>query len=488
MTFRDFIAISVGNLWRMKLRAFLTTSGVVIAIAAFVSMLSFGAGNQQYVTQQFNELGLFSTMQVYPPEKKSDKDTATVSAAILDDKAVQVLANVPGVRLAYPFDAFPVTIRFADSELTSTAQALPSAAVQTKVFSQLVGGAPFTSDSGRLAMVPEGLMKKLGITIADSLIGRPIYLSVELATIDSGLAYILHGDSGGPRDLLAGIRLDSLRNPDYRMRTIQSQLQGALSRFLHGFMNARTVVSDTLTVCGVFKGSQGRLKTEAVIIPAATARRFNTGGFSGDPIALLTAMNKGTLFAAAGDSTGKNYPQVTLDIDPYVPYESIRDSIKAMGYETFSYAEQFKEIRRFFFYFDLALGVVGLIALITASLGIVNTMVMSIVERTREIGVLKSLGADERDIRLLFLVESGVIGSTGAILGIVFGWLITRLASAVAQIIMTRQGLETMELFALPIWLVLIAFCFGLIVSLLAGSYPARRAARVDPVQALRNE
>jgi len=115
-------------------------------------------------------------------------------------------------------------------------------------------------------------------------------------------------------------------------------------------------------------------------------------------------------------------------------------------------------------------------------------MVMSIIERKREIGMIKSLGADERDIRLLFLVESSVIGMVGAVVGIIFGWLITRLASLIARIIMVREGVDETELFALPWWLILTAFLFGLIVSLIAGFYPASRAARVDPVEALRND
>ena len=82
MTFTDFVAVSTGNLWRMKLRTFLTVSGVVIAIAAFVSMLSFGAGNQRYITKQFEELGLLTTMQVYP-KTNSDKPDS-VKAAVLD--------------------------------------------------------------------------------------------------------------------------------------------------------------------------------------------------------------------------------------------------------------------------------------------------------------------------------------------------------------------------------------------------------------------
>jgi putative ABC transport system permease protein len=102
VTFTDFVAVSTGNLWRMKLRTFLTVSGVVIAIAAFVSMLSFGAGNQQYITKQFEELGLLTTMQVYP---KTDSDkTDSVKAGVLDKSAIERLSTIPGVNLAYSYD------------------------------------------------------------------------------------------------------------------------------------------------------------------------------------------------------------------------------------------------------------------------------------------------------------------------------------------------------------------------------------------------
>jgi putative ABC transport system permease protein len=131
---------------------------------------------------------------------------------------------------------------------------------------------------------------------------------------------------------------------------------------------------------------------------------------------------------------------------------------------------------------------IGFIALTTASLGIVNTMVMSTLERRREIGVLKSLGADERDIRFLFLAESGMIGVIGAAVGIIFGWLISRVASMVAKMFMAKEGIPQTELFALPFWLILIALSIGIVVSLLAGFYPASRAAKIDPVTALRSD
>ena len=162
--------------------------------------------------------------------------------------------------------------------------------------------------------------------------------------------------------------------------------------------------------------------------------------------------------------------------------------MEKLGFSEFRFAQEFEELQKFFFYFDLALSVVGLIALITASLGIVNTMVMSITERKREIGILKSLGADEGEIRGLFLVESGVIGVFGTIGGIALGWMIARIVSFIAQAYMRKEGIPEMELFAMPLWLILIALAVGVGVSMLAGFYPAARAARVDAVEALRND
>ena len=154
----------------------------------------------------------------------------------------------------------------------------------------------------------------------------------------------------------------------------------------------------------------------------------------------------------------------------------------------FSYAEEFKEVQQIFIYFNFGLGIIGLIALTTAALGIVNTMIMSILERKREIGVLKSLGADIKEIKILFIVESGLIGGIGSTVGIFVGWVSSRILSVIIKIFMKKNDLPEIELFALPLWLILVAFFFGLIVSLIAGYYPASRAAKLDPVEALRSD
>ncbi len=487
MTFADLVTTSAGNLWRMKLRSFLTISGVVIAIAAFVAMLSFGAGNQQYVTDRFNQLGLLTMMQVYPPRTEEGERPDTM--AVLDEAAVERLSQIPGVRLAYPFDAFSVTVGLADTQLAVDAQALPAEAADTRLYSQLAAGEAFRTDSARKVLVTQDLLKDAGIENADSAIGQPIVISARLATLDSGIVNVFLDKDGNLRTRFREIRFDSLRDLDYARKLFRTELGSAISRFIDGYMHDLKTVSDTLVIGGVLQTTRDRhVNTESVIIPVQTALEFNPGGFSGDPADLFSALSSGRVSFDEGASGGKTFSKVTLDLDPRVSPKTVRDSVEALGFRSFSFAEQFDEIRQFFLYFDLILGVIGFIALFTASLGIVNTMVMSITERRREIGVLKSLGADDRDIRYLFLAESGAIGSIGAIVGIFIGWMISRIASAIAAAIMAKEGVHDVELFALPWWLILIAFSFGLIVSLIAGYYPAVRAARVDPVQALRND
>jgi putative ABC transport system permease protein len=137
---------------------------------------------------------------------------------------------------------------------------------------------------------------------------------------------------------------------------------------------------------------------------------------------------------------------------------------------------------------DILLAVIGSIALAVSSLGIVNTMVMSILERTREIGIMKAIGGSDRDVRGIFLVEASTIGLLGGVSGLVLGWAVGRIINFGANIYIQREGGDPGNLFSLPWWLIASALGFALLVSLIAGSYPARRAARLDPIQALRHE
>jgi len=489
MTFHDLVTNSTGNLRRMKLRSILTITGVVIAIATFVAMLSFGAGMQENISAEFEKFGLLNTLQVYPPRAEDNSDSAG-ARVLLDQQTIRTFAAIPGVRLVYPFDDFNVTVRAGDSTVSTRAQSLPVAAVQTPLYSKILAGTVFTADTSDEIVISDDLLESIGVSDPDSVLGESLIVSVKVTCLDSGIVNAVRELPKRLRDRLSGVWRDSLSYPKFWADVGREEGGAALSRFIDGYLNHRELVSDTLRVGGVLEGRRhGRSKIEPVVLPAGTAARFRSSGFSDDPTDIMAAIANGTLFTAAGRDGGKEYPQVTVDLDPNVTYEPIRDSIRALGFRTFSYADEFKEMRRFFFFFKLGLSAVGLIALITASLGIVNTMVMSIIERTREIGVLKSLGADDRDIRVLFLAESGMIGSIGAVFGIAVGWLITRVAYLVAYMILQQKDLPPMPFdpFSLPWWLILTAFAFGLVVSLLAGLYPAARASRVDPVEALRS-
>jgi hypothetical protein len=347
----------------------------------------------------------------------------------------------------------------------------------------------FDNDTARQAVVTKDLAEEMGFSEPDSIIGQQLVLSVKLSSLDSGLVNIFKGIDSTQRRRLRALRIDSLMKQDYAERVIRRELGDAAQRFFEGYMTAQMTVCDTVRVCGVLDvRSGGQARIGSVILSTQVTRHLTSGGTSSNPTDLLQALNSGALFAPVDDGSHRTFRQATITMAPDVSYATIADSVEALGYRVFSYAEQFDEIRRFFVYFDLGLAVLGVIALITASLGIINTLLMSILERTREIGVMKSLGADDRDIRVLFLVESSVIGLVGSILGVGLGWVATRIASAVGRSIMAGEGVDLPELFALPIWLMALAISFGTAVSLLAGWYPSRRAARIDPVEALRSD
>jgi putative ABC transport system permease protein len=144
--------------------------------------------------------------------------------------------------------------------------------------------------------------------------------------------------------------------------------------------------------------------------------------------------------------------------------------------------------KRAFIILDILLSLVGSIALTVSSLGIMNTMVMSILERTREIGIMKAIGGSDADVARIFLVEASGIGVLGGLVGVLLGWVVGRAINFGANIYIQSQGGTAGNLFSLPIWLIGGAIAFSWVISLIAGSYPARRAAKLDPIQALRHD
>jgi putative ABC transport system permease protein len=133
---------------------------------------------------------------------------------------------------------------------------------------------------------------------------------------------------------------------------------------------------------------------------------------------------------------------------------------------------------------------IATIALIVSAIGIANTMIMSVLERTREIGIMKALGARDGQIRGIFLLEGAGLGLTGGLLGLLLGWLAHFPGDQVAQTIIQKQVDTPIgdSLFAYPLWLVIGAPLLAATTATLAALYPAMRAARVDPVASLRHD
>jgi putative ABC transport system permease protein len=189
------------------------------------------------------------------------------------------------------------------------------------------------------------------------------------------------------------------------------------------------------------------------------------------------------------DDEGGRYGSIYVRVGEMEDMESVRKFlVDDMGLSVFSISDQLAEIKRGFLIVDSVLAAIGTVALFVAALGIVNTMVMSILERTREIGIMKAIGASDDEIRTIFFAEAATIGAVGAIFGLILGWLVTRVANVVVNTRIMPPGEDPLNLFYFPAWLILGAVGFSILVSLIAGIYPAGRAARVDPVKALRHD
>jgi len=185
---------------------------------------------------------------------------------------------------------------------------------------------------------------------------------------------------------------------------------------------------------------------------------------------------------------GRAYTQLSVRVRNSRDVPGVEDAIHRMGFAAFSVVDASRNLQRFFAVLDLFLGIFGSLALAVASLGIINTLVMAILERRREIGILKALGASDLDVKKLFFAEAGAMGIVGGVVGVTLGWMIGKVINAGTNIYMHRQNLPSETFWTVPWWLVLGALIFSLIVSLVSGLYPAARAAKLDPVKALRYE
>ena len=184
----------------------------------------------------------------------------------------------------------------------------------------------------------------------------------------------------------------------------------------------------------------------------------------------------------------KGYSQIWVPVDDVKHVEEVQNTIKDMEYGTYSLADMLKPMQETANTLELILGGIGAVSMLVSAIGIANTMIMSIYERTKEIGVMKVLGCLITDIKKLFLFEASMIGLIGGGLGVGLSYLASYFMNKYSNQIGGAIGIGSggSKISIIPLWLVIAALLFAMLVGIISGYYPAKRATKIKAIEALR--
>lgn len=453
MKLYDSVELAARNLRESLLRNSLTTLGISVGVASLVAMLSLGIGLQQLASRRLQRAGLFDTVVVSSrrdlrsfSREQETEGPAPAQSPELDENARSKIAALPEVVEAYPDLRFIAELRFEDKPHLTMIAGLPLSSKNSDGFEGMQGRFFSGEDAHEVVLQKMFAAELLGKSahdpdeinvkeIAEPLIGKQLVL--RYAERESG--------NGGS----------------------DSASYSVISREL------------PLTIVGV-----------ADLDPDSMRGNFRARLFI--PQKLMEGMHAMQAYESR-DSTHATsnqpvYSTLVARVSGAGKVDSAEQAIKKLGFNTFSILDATKSLRRFFAILDLFLGIFGSLALTVASIGIINTLVMAILERRREIGIMKAIGASDADVRGLFFAEAGAMGVLGGIFGVLMGWIIGRAINFGTNIYLVRQGFSREDIWTVPLWLIGAALGFSFVISLLSGLYPASRAAKLDPVQALRYE
>jgi ABC-type antimicrobial peptide transport system permease subunit len=462
MKLYDMTELALRNLRESVLRNSLTTVGISVGVASLVAMLALGIGLQQLAGRHLEKSGLFDTVVVTSRRdgrnfnrEQEENGPAPAQSPSLDETARHKIEQLPNVAEAYPDIRFTAELRYQDQPHLTMVAGLVSSARTNDAFEGMQGSF-FTSDTA-----PEAVLQK---AFAEELLGKKRKPGDEDVNV-AELAKPLLGQQLVMR---------------YAERTTTPGT-GSTTESTSSEAGAYSVISreQTLKIVGVCDLDPDSMRGPGrarLFIPLKLAQSLHVM----QPSDLRDTTN------IIGGTPTYSSVEVRVKNPKYVP--TVEDAVKKMGFNTFSIVDATKSLRRFFAVLDLFLGIFGSLALAVASIGIVNTLVMAILERRREIGIMKAIGASDQDVRGLFFAEAGAMGVLGGGLGVALGWSIGRVINLGANVYLKRQNFPPEQIWSVPWWLVLAAIGFSIVVSLLSGLYPASRAARLDPVQALRYE
>lgn len=467
MKIPDLAELALRNLRESLLRNSLTTIGISVGVASLVAMLSLGTGLQQLFSRRLAKSGLFDTVLVSSRRElrgmgreEERKGPTPGESRILDEPARLEIERLHNVTEAYPDIRFVTELRYEDKPHLTMISALPQSAKSNDAFDGMQGRF-FSSDTE-----PGVILQK---SFAEELMGKTPPL-------------------GGTEPSVAELA-QPLLGKELTMRYAQRQAgqapQASGATSASGDESASgaaySVVSreQKLTIVGVSdldpESMRGPMRAK-VFLPLKLAQSLHVM----QPTDLREISQ-----AASGQPV---YSSISVRVKNPAQVQGVEDEIKKMGFTTFSILDASNSLRQVFRVLYAFLGIFGSLALTVASIGIVNTLVMAILERRREIGIMKAIGASDADVKKLFFAEAGAMGILGGIVGVVLGWAIGQIINFGINIYLKSQSVPPEHFWAVPLWLVVFSIIFAFVVSLVSGLYPASRAAKLDPVQALRYE
>jgi putative ABC transport system permease protein len=449
VTLRDTLDLALRNLGQAKLRTSLTTLGVSIGIASLAGMVSLGVGLQDQFVGRLTRSGLFDSITVVSASdipggfarlggagrqgfgagrRGGGRDGVTGARGRTDltDDTIKELASLPHVRDVFPNIRVPLQMKFNGEQESFVAAGVPMSAKGEGAFRSISFGSFFPNDTDMTCMLSLDLAKRMMETDPGALIGQTV-------TLLHASPAILQAIGGGGAGLPG-----TLPKPE----------------------------ETPCRVAGIVE------------------RETGPGGIGVQVTPVMLPLGRAKTMSLRPNA----YQSLTVKVAGAQFTQDVEDAIKKKGLMAFSINDALQGAKRAFIILDIVLSLIGSIALTVSALGIVNTMVMSILERTREIGIMKAIGGSDGDVRRIFLIEASAIGCLGGVAGVILGWAVGRVINIGANIYIQQQGGTPGNLFSLPLWLIGGAIGFSIAVSLVAGSYPASRAARLNPIEALRHD
>ena len=449
MRIADLLTLAWGNLWRNRARSLLTGVGVMVGVAALVMLLAYGSGLEQTADREFEALRLQNTLRVtsHPiPGLTGRRATAAVDSlrrttrVPLTDSLVRRMERVDGVLAAYPEMQFPARLQGNGRTLVVTAEGIPMSFQEVSTY-RPAAGRFFAKADEAAVLIPQSMAERLGYAPPSAAVGD----TVDLVTASLNFQKLRRAAelfSGGLRTLPMGQRPYDVR--------------------IAGLLDDAGQPVSGLT---------------RVVLPLEFGRTLSKVPF-------FSTLD--LLFRHA--ETQEGYAAVRVQLRDDANRRAVRRALDAMGVYTTSFRRQFERLDTLFFVLDLALAVIGSIALLVAILGVANTILMNVRERTREIGIMMAIGGDAHDLQRLFVVESAALGALGGAAGVgVSAVLATGLDWGIA-LYLDGLGVPPVTVFDLSLPVAAAVWGGAVLVSLLAGIAPARRAAHLDPAEALRTE